>query len=1121
MPVRAELFSKSIKTYPVGAPERNPMFFERRVYQGSSGKVYPVPFIDRVFDDPINVSYNAARLENEFVRLEMLPEMGGRIFLGQDKLNRDYDFFYRQTVIKPALVGLAGPWISGGVEFNWPQHHRPGTFLPADVFIEEEAGGARTVWLSEHDPMSRLKGMHGVRLRPGSSLVELRVRLFNRTALTRTFLWWANVAARVHDRYQSFFPEDVTYVADHAVRAMTSFPAALSPYYGVRYQERPGANDLSWYKNIPVPTSYMVCQTGFDFFGGYDHVADGGFVHIADRAISPGKKQWTWGDHPFGHAWDRELTDEGGPYIELMAGVYTDNQPDFACLAPYETKAFSQYWWPLQKTGPVQNASERAALRLVVGAGGRIDAAAIAPAPLAGRVILKEGGRTLIDTRVELRPGQPWQDCGQVMRGGNACALELALDDADGRRVLDFRPVEREAIKRAREVATEPPQPADIKSNDTLFFTGEHLERYRHSTRAPEPYWEEALRRDPGDARCHVALGRSLLRRGLFAGAASHFEQAVARLTALHPNPVTGEAHYHLGLALRFLGRREEARARLGKAAWNYEWRAAANHELATLACDNRHWERALAYINESLVTNNDNNKARVLKSLILRRLGRERQADGELRALLAADPLDHWAVWEAARAENHREKFLKSSRNDAQTVLDIMFDYAEAGLVDEALELLEFHESHPVTPVAVPNPMQRSQSIKYARAWLLARKGGDAAAAQALALARAQGFDYYFPSRLHEQIVLEWALARPGADPLAAFALGNYYYDLKRHDDAIAAWECCAAASAKCPVAHRNLGIAYWNNRGQGEKAEAAYAKALELAPDDPRLVYEYDQLQKKLNRPLEARLAWLEARRALVHERDDTSVELASLYNLTGNPDKALALLLGRRFHPWEGGEGRVLREYTRARLLLGRGALARGDPAEALRQFTQATDTPESLGEAYHLLQAKADVNYWLGCAHLALGHDNDAAGLFEMSAGEKGDFSEMAVTEHSPLSYYRGLSLIKLGRADEAAALFGEMKTFATRRLGMPAKIDYFATSLPDILVFDEDLQARRNAECHLLLALACKGLDKTGEARGHLEQVFSFTNADAMAVDLKNEMEPINSTTAKIKIGPRN
>jgi len=148
-----------------------------------------------------------------------------------------------QEVMARQVIVAAGPWISGGVEFNWPQHHRPGTFMPTDWAIERGSDGSVTAWMSEHDPLNRLKGMHGVRLKPDSSLVELRVRLFNRTPYLQTFLWWANAAVKVHDEYQSFFPPDVYYVADHAKRAISSFPIASNTYYGVDYQNRPGANN--------------------------------------------------------------------------------------------------------------------------------------------------------------------------------------------------------------------------------------------------------------------------------------------------------------------------------------------------------------------------------------------------------------------------------------------------------------------------------------------------------------------------------------------------------------------------------------------------------------------------------------------------------------------------------------------------------------------------------------------------------------------------------------------------------------------------------------------------------------------------------------------------------------
>ena len=265
----------TIPTYLPMAPDKNPMFLEKRVYQGSSGAVYPLPFYDRVATEPVPHAWQALHIENEFVRVMVLPQIGGRIHIGLDKTN-NYDFFYRQNVIKPALVGLAGPWCSGGVEFNWPQHHRPATYMPVETQIERHADGSQTIWCSDHDPMHRLKGMHGVCLHPGKSYIELKVRLHNRTPFVQTFLWWANLATHVHELYQSFFPPDVHYVADHARRATSKYPLCEGEYYGVNYgarrergippEERPEkfippgtypTNDISWYANIPVPTSHM------------------------------------------------------------------------------------------------------------------------------------------------------------------------------------------------------------------------------------------------------------------------------------------------------------------------------------------------------------------------------------------------------------------------------------------------------------------------------------------------------------------------------------------------------------------------------------------------------------------------------------------------------------------------------------------------------------------------------------------------------------------------------------------------------------------------------------------------------------------------------------------------
>ncbi len=1056
--VEAKREPLTIPTYGLGMPEKNPLFFEKRVYQGSCGKVYPVPFIDKVYDRPEPQTYDSARLENEYVRLVMLPEIGGRIFLGQDKVNDDYDFFYRQDVIKPALVGLAGPWISGGVEFNWPQHHRPGTYMPADLHIEDEADGSKTVWLSEHDPLNRLKGMHGIRMQAGSALVELKARMFNRTPATQTFLWWANVAAKVHDNYQSFFPPDVHYVADHAVRAQSAFPIANNDYYGVDYAARPGANDLSWYKNIEVPTSYMVCDTKFNFFGGYDYDAGGGFIHVANKHVAPGKKQWTWGNHEFGWAWDRELTDENGPYVELMAGVYTDNQPDFSYLAPYETKTFSQYWWPYKKIGPVQNATKDAAVRLVVLEDGTLDLGAVVSRKFDGaRIVLSDGEKILIDERVNLSPEHPWQNKELTFERDDIQSLELSIEG-----LVSYRPVDVASLKRERDVATEPPMPDKIDTIEELYLTAEHLEQYRHPTRYPEIYWDEILRRDPLDARTNVAYGRRKLSQGLLGEAAMHFETAIKRLTRRHPNPVTGEAHYYLGLVRRFQNRESEAYAAFYKSTWNYAWRAAAYYELAMLDCRKDDFTQALEHCESALDTNRQNNKAQVLKALVLQKLGRD--GSQVLADLLAVDPLDHWARY----ASGDRAGFLAKSRNDAQTVLDIAYDYADAGFRAEAVELLELHHASEVAAVSVPNPLEKSQLTQYAMAWLQG-------SAEILQQARSMSADYCFPSRLHDQLVLEWAMQQPGPDRNAAYGLGNYFFDKKRHEDAITCWENAQQADPSFATVCRNLGIAYWNVRQNAEAARATYLCALKNDPADARLFAEFDQLRGKLGDSPADRLLSLLAQPELVAERDDCTVALAELFNATGQPKLALDTLLHRRFHPWEGGEGKVLRQYTTARLLLGQQALEDGNGAAALEHFELAMQPPQNLGEAYHLLQAKADVSYWTGKALRALGREADALAAFEVSAIEAGDFQSMAVTEHSELSYFRGLSLMELGRVAEAQALFEDFKRFAQSELESEAQIDYFATSLPLLLVFEDDLDQAKQAHANELLRLAEQGL----------------------------------------------
>lgn len=1058
-PVAAWAEPMVIDTYLPAEPEDYPAFLETRVYQGSSGKVYPLPFHDRVEAVKQPHTWQALHLENRWVRLVILPELGGRIHVGYDK-SADYDFFYRNNVIKPALVGLAGPWLSGGVEFNWPQHHRPATFLPTDWVIEREDDGAVTVWCSDHEPMTRMKGMHGIRLRPGSSLVEARVRLHNRTDEPQTFLWWANAAAAVDDQYQSFFPTDVHHVADHAKRAVTTFPHVEGRYYGVDYPaqvtpETPDGDRLDWYRNVPVPTSYMVASTREAFFGGYDHGRAAGFVHWADPAISPGKKQWTWGNSPFGWAWDANLTDGDGPYVELMAGVYTDNQPDFSWIAPGETKSFSQYWYPIRVIGPAHFATLEVAIRLDVTAAGPgtdvvIGVAATSVMDDAIIELIDTAGTMVKEWSRALSPDSPAVVHATLAEPYAVQGLGLRVR-SQGATVAEWRHRNDETLE-TPSPASEPGEPAAIGTVEELFLTGQHLEQNHHATWLPEPYWEEALRRDPGDARCNTALGARLDHSGRHGEAEIHFRNAIARLVHLGPNPADGEAYYRLGICLERQGRVAEGRVALEKAAWSAAWRAPAGWAMARLAALEGDLLAAARHARTVLALDAEHPEATCLLALVLRATGGADDATVLLEDHLRRDPLHQWT----------RDLAGLSLTSDAPTLLDVAIDYARCGFRKEALRVLGLAAE--ASRSTALGQVQVGPLVHYQRAQLLRAVEEDAAADEALLTARTTDGRHCLASRLADVSALESALTQEPTDARAELLLGNWLYDQRRRSDAVAAWTRSLAHSPSTEVAvmaHRNLAIAAVNLAHDTDAAAGHFAEARLLAPDDARLLFEEDQLLRRHGVEDASRLARLEARVDLVFARDDLTLEFGRLLTAVGRAQEAGEILCSRRFQPWEGGEGQALAAWDEAMLVLARRAIERGDGPCAVDAVQRAVQPPQSLGEARHPLANAAEIHWWLGAALETCGDKHAAREAWETAASFSGDFSGMATHSHSTQTAFSIKALRALCREADADRLLADLTAYADGLETTPARIDYFATSLPAMRLFHDDPQVARD------------------------------------------------------------
>ena len=1113
----------TIPTYEIGKAEKNPIFLEKRVYQGSSGVVYPYPVIESISDEKTDKEYKAVFIENEYIKVMILPELGGRIQMAYDKI-KERHFVYYNHVIKPALVGLTGPWISGGIEFNWPQHHRPSTYLPVDSTIVENEDGSVTVWVNEMERMFHQKGMAGFTLRSGCAYLEIQGRVSNRTSLPQTFLWWANPAVEVNDAYQSVFPPDVNAVFDHGKRAVSSFPIATGTYYKMDYS---AGVDISNYKNIYVPTSYMAVNSKYDFEGGYENDTKGGMLHVASHHFSPGKKQWTWGNGDFGRAWDRNLTDsiDNGklkidkcqltsgfrPYIELMAGVYTENQPDFSWLMPYEEKQFVQYFMPYREIGIVKQASKD----FVVG----IETSPNLPCRGGTSPLLQEGSgevtiKILATSKQTVRIVLDGEECEEyynkvvtlspedvfvetVSIGQETLeTLQLTIDRVEQSRRLPLlewhaEPDEIRPIPDAAEAAL---SPQDTKTIDQLYLTGLHLEQYRHATWSALDYYEEALRRDPMDYRCNMQTGLWYLRRARFEKAEPYLQTAVKVLKRRNPNPYDGEPLFYLGLVKRFRHQWQEAYELFWKSTWNKAWADAGYYEAACISMDQERWEDALDELNRALISNSHNHQARALKAVVLRKLGLKDEALSWIQESYKIDPFNYVCMMEEhllTASEEPLERMVSLMHGNIYNYHETALDYAHAGLTDEATQVLQTAIDHgveksPLTYYYLAYWNQLSESLDYFE--------------QAAAVSP----DYCFPNRLDDAEILGTFAQLPFVkDAHVPYYLGCLYYDKRQYDVAIENWELSAELDPTFPTVWRNLALARFNKQGRQEEALEYMEKAFHLDETDSRVLMELDQLYKRLHRPHQERLDFLQQYPELIKQRDDLVLEEITLLNQLGRYEEAKQKLDAHQFHPWEGGEGKVPAQYQICRVELAKKSLTpllqegMGEVtiSQAIRLLQECLEYPHHLGEGKLYGAQENDFYYLLGVAYEALGQKEKARECWEEATkGPQEPAAAMYYNDAKPDKiFYQGLALLKLGREGEAHGRFYKLINYGKQHVFEKQVMDYFAVSLPDLLIWDDSLDVKNEIHCKYMLALGYYGMGELSKSQRYLEEVEALDN----------------------------
>ena len=1110
--VKAWRETVTIPTYEIGKPEKNPIFLEKRVYQGSSGVVYPYPVIESISDQKEDKEWKAVWLENEYIKVMILPELGGRIQMAYDKIKQRH-FVYYNHVIKPALVGLAGPWISGGIEFNWPQHHRPSTYSPVDCDIVENEDGSVTVWVNEMERMFHQKGMAGFTLRPGCAYLEIQGRVSNRTPLPQTFLWWANPAVEVNDAYQSVFPPDVNAVFDHGKRAVSSFPIATGTYYKMDYS---AGVDISNYKNIFVPTSYMAVNSKYDFEGGYENDTKGGMLHVASHHFSPGKKQWTWGNGDFGRAWDRNLTDsvsDGSaigitnsgfrPYIELMAGVYTENQPDFTWLMPYEEKQFVQYFMPYRELGVVKQASKdfivniesltpNPSLSQGEGSHQSVCFKILATSKKTVRIILYgEAGVEYYNKVVSLSPEEVLIETVETDQE-HLGDLRLTIERAKNPRkfpLLEWfaEPDEIRPIPDAAEAAL---SPQDTKTIDQLYLTGLHLEQYRHATWSALDYYEEALRRDPSNYRCNMQMGLWYLRRARFEKAEPYLQTAVKVLKKRNPNPYDGEPLFYLGIVSKYLGKIETAYQYFWKSTWNKAWADAGYFEAACISISDERWEDALDELERALISNSHNHQARAMKTVVLRKMGRKDEALAWIKESYQIDPFNYLCMVEEHLLTDSNEPLecmVELMHGNIYNYHEIALDYMHAELDEEAVLVLQTAINHqveesPLTYYYLAYTSSVLESLAYRKK------------------AAETNPDYCFPNRLEDAYILKnLGLLPIGKDARAPYYLGCLYYDKRQYDLAIEYWEKSAKLDATFPTVWRNLALARFNKQDRQEEALEYMEKAFHLDETDSRILMELDQLYKRLHKPHQERLDFLQQYPQLIAKRDDLILEEITLLNQLGRYEEAKTKLDAHQFHPWEGGEGKVPAQYQICRVELAKQALTgqSGNPDihEAICLLNECLEYPHHLGEGKLYGAQENDFYYLLGIAYDALGEKGKAIECWEEATkGPQEPAAAMYYNDAKPDKiFYQGMALLKLGREGEAHGRFYKLINYGKQHIFEHQVMDYFAVSLPDLLIWDDSLDTKNEIHCKYMLALGYYGMDDKAKAQKYMEEVEALDN----------------------------
>lgn len=1010
---------ENLPTYRVNAPEKAPLFERDFAYQRAKRGVYPYAMNDNPTIEKVDSSHRALYLENDYLKVCVLPDIGGRLFYATDKTN-GYEIFYRQSVIKPANVGMLGAWISGGVEWNVFHHHRATSQYPIDYKLVDNGDGSKTIWVGEVENRHRMSWAIGLTLHPDKSYIEVTGRFFNNSIDRNSMLHWNNVATHANENYQIIFPENTEFGMFHHKLSHIHWPVPQSPY-----KNNPAfiGKDISWWKNLPSLTgdSVFIHDLQDDFVGGYDHGVDAGTMLAGNHNINKGGKFWTWGPHAYGHAWDCvTLTDSDGPYVELMTAAYSDNQPDYCWINPQESKEFTAYWYGIRNLNNVNRGNEKATVNMDIDPSGAIHVAAnVTQIRNNAKVEVSHNGKVLYTKVAAIAPDKPFADDFKVDAAEVADPTEvlMSLYSEDGELLIDYHPYRHDLSKpHPEDLLPVNPDPKSIENTEELFYVGMRNLQFHQAHTDPMDYFNEVLRRDAGDVRTNTQVGIILRKAGDYDKAAAHLRKAISRQTANYTRPSDGEAMYNLGLILKAQQQWEPAIDTLYRAAWDYEYASSSYYQLAQISSMLGNARRALEEVQMAVNYNGMNIDAKNLKTSLLRHAGRTAEAVALAEEVVKFDPLNYYATNELAlMGKKPLEELSALLRGVPESHLELALYYYNNGFVEETLDVLNMSEA------AKPYP-----TVEYWLGYLADKAGDKAAAAKWFTKAENGDIAYVFPFRLETIAALDKAVEYLDDAHNTWYYLGNLYYH-KQPDKALECWEKAVVAKPDFAMALRNLGW-YWRFKNENkDKDFADYAKAIDyyrkaIAADkegNALFLAECDEIMEFVKAPVEERYELFNGKEALYEKRYDSETKAIKQRILKGEYAQVLEKLQTRFYSRREHIED-LHDIYVDVCLLSGFEAWEKGQNDAALKFMLLADEYPENHGYAHLEYYARdAQVYYNIALAYEKTGDAVNAEKYYRMA-------SEVEVKPADGIyNYEKGLAMRKLDPKASVEEMYKEI------------------------------------------------------------------------------------------------